>query len=198
MMTKLKAAALLAGVCTFGFFYGCILSPGSDPPPNPIPPAEYKDLTHKEDPLSNLILSYNRAEIARYEELLHPLYTFYNQTDDVQNNGLAPYLIRDTDVNVTTKLFEAAKGRLLESPNNLEKLTLQIMDGSWMQLDTVPGLPGPCEDCWTTTREYIIDAVLVGGTTTLHGNDLVQMIVVPVDENGKKLYKLYRLEDIAK
>jgi hypothetical protein len=196
-MLKLKATMLGVGACALAFFCGCILSPDQDKNGGggggtPI----YKDLTQKEDPIDNLMTSYNNANIQEYEKLLHPDYLFYNQTADVAQ-GLPEFLTKDTDVRETTNMFAAARGQYKNAAQNLDALTLEITPASWMSLDTVPGLPAPCVDCWATTRQYLVNAVLTGGQTTLRGNDLVQIIVVPVEENGKKLYKLYRVEDIS-
>jgi len=198
MMTKLKSMTLIAGVCALAFAYGCILSPDDSGGGPPVPPAVFKDLTQKEDVVYNLALSYNKADIAQYQKLLHEGYRFYNQTVDVQG-GMEEFRTRDWDINSATKMFLAARGQLTSDPaKNLDKLTLEITDGSWTAQDTVPGLPAPCVDCWVTMREYKLNLMLVGGQQGYNGYDNVQMIIVPVEEGGKKLYKLYRVDDIAK
>ena len=186
-MSSLAALSLVFCLCLIG---GC--KDTTAPPLPRIPP----DLTQKEDVVYNLALSYNKADIAQYQKLLHEGYRFYNQTADVQR-GMEQFRTRDWDINATTKMFLAAKGQLTADPAmNLDKLALEIRDGSWTAQDTVPGL-GPCVDCWTTMRGYSLTLLLVGGQSGYMANGHVQIIVVPVDEGGKKLYKIYRMDDIG-
>ena len=197
MMTKLKVALLALGVCALAFSNGCIFSPETGPVGPTLPPAESKDLTQKEDPIFNLILAYNNADIAQYEKLLHPQYTFYNQDKDVLT-GMDKFRTREWDMSSTRNMFLATRGQCPEPTLNLDVLKLEMGDGSWMMADTVPGLPTPCVDCWTTMRRYTVSLMLTGGINGWNGDDVVQIIVVPVDEGGKRLYKIYRMDDIAR
>jgi hypothetical protein len=189
-VSRIAALAVIATLCLIG---SCKDNPES--PPKIDPSTTFQPLTDKAAVIHNLVLSYNNADLAEYQKLLHPDYLFYNQAADVAQ-GLPEYITRDADINTTKNMFLAAKGQYPDPSLKLDALTLEITPASWMQLDTVPGLPAPCIDCWATTREYLLNLVFTDGQLTLRANGLVQIIVVPVNESGTKLYKLYRVEDI--
>ena len=103
---------------------------------------------------------------------------------------------RSTEIRSTTNIFLAADKRSLDPTKYIDILALEIKDGSWQQVSDFQGQP--CDSCWQTTREYFITVVMEGGNTTLNGNDLVQFTIVPVMEEGKKLYKIGRADDLQK
>ena len=193
-VSALAALALISCLCLFG----CGKDTTETPPP-PDPPKTFKPLTDKADVIANLALAYNQADIVQYEKLLHAGYTFYNQERDVQMWGMETFRTREWEVAATRNMFLAAKGQLSANPAlNLDVLSLEITAGSWTPIDTVPGLPAPCVDCWTTMRPYMLRLMLTGGASGYTADDLVQITVVPVQEGGKKLYKIYRMDDIAR
>jgi hypothetical protein len=189
--------ALFAVLAALGFV-GCILSPSVEPPP-PHHTSSYKDLTHKEDVVWNLVQCYKDRNIDRFKELLHLEYLWYNQNADVQN-GAPEFNSRDQDIEMTDKLFKAANNQSPDPDLVVDRLDLSIASDptgeNWTAVDTLEG--NPCEDCWQTLREYYITVEMNGGTKTLIGNDLVRMFVVPVTKDGIKHYYLRRAEDIKK
>jgi hypothetical protein len=176
--------------------FGCILSPTDEKAPPEKPKYVYLDLTHKEDAIKNLVTAYAEHNIRPIEKLLHEQYIWKNQDYDVAHNHLPEQIERQDDINFTHNIFLAADKASPDPTKYIDKLELTIEDGSWIQ---VPEFWGePCEDCWQTTREYFITVVMDGGNTTLYGNDLVLFTIVPVMEDGKKLYKIGRADDVQK
>lgn len=180
----LAAFALIA-------FSGCILSPDEEAP-TPQPKPTYKPLTEKENLIYNLVMCYQEHNITRYEELLHPDFIWYNQF------GSTPeYNERTDDVRLTRGLFQAAEGTHPNQALKVDKLTLQIDQTvpQWYSVADIGGVP--CEDCWETTRRYMITAVMDGGDKTLLGNDDIKFIAIGVMQSGTKIYQLLRADDIA-
>lgn len=195
MNAKLKGVLAAIAVCAFLFGYGCIFNPDQGGGGNNNgPPVVYKELTQKEDVVDNLVTCYNNANSAHYEELLHPDYTFYFQ--DVQDGGGGgkQFFTRSEDIALQQNMFNATRGAASDPALNLDKLTLTLTAGSWTSFDSLGG--AQCNDCWTTQREYTVTIIFTGGQNGYTGNDLVELVVIPVEENGKKLYKLWRLTDI--
>jgi hypothetical protein len=54
----------------------------------------------------------------------------------------------------------------------------------------------PCPGCWETDRVYRIQAQLPNSDIIYMGNDHVKFIVVPVQEDGKTIYKIRWAYDI--
>jgi hypothetical protein len=187
---SIVAAAWLFIAC------GCILSPDKNPGcQNCQDTTGFKPLTDKENVIFNLMLCYKKADINRYDDLLHEQYTWHNQLDPV-NPNLEEQWTRAQDFNATSHMFDAARSAYSDPNLNLLKLELDIKDASWsLYPDSIPGYPHPCDDCWQTTREYYITAKTEGGDTYI-GNDLCQFIVVPVTEGSAKVYKLWRADDL--
>jgi len=188
------AFALIIGTL---LLFGCIFGTDekNDKKKSPIVPT-CKPLTTKENVIYNLVLAYKTADLNCYLELLHEEFTFRVQERDVVQLGLPEYWTREEDSILTRKIFLAAKGQHPDSNRNIDRLELTIEDGSWQQVSDFQGQP--CDSCWQTTREYFITVVMEGGNTTLNGNDLVQFTIVPVMEEGKKLYKIGRADDLQK
>ncbi len=191
---KMKHAFALFVVLTAIGFVGCILSP-TEEPPKPHPSTNYKDLTNKEDVVTNLVQSYKDHNIDRFTELLHPDYLWYNQDADVAN-GAKEFNTRDEDIAMTHNLFLAADHHNPNPDKQVDRLDLSITSAPWTQITELEG--NPCEDCWQSTREYYITVELTGGTTTLIGNDLVNLTVVPITKDGTKHYYLRRADDRKK
>ena len=103
--------------------------------------------------------------VARYAGVLHPEYIWHFQPKDVAP-GSRPYLDREEDVTVTGRIFA-----------NATILLLDISPGEWYELCDYEGMP--CEDCWTTTRKYMITAQFGEGSRIHRGNDTVVIIAVP-------------------
>jgi hypothetical protein len=177
---SLRSLAALVLIACFSFLGGCknLTAPVA-------PPGALKPLTEKENVISNLVASYDRADIAGYEELLHPDYTFRMQERDVAS-GQDEFWTRDHDMHVTRNMFLAAKGQDKADPaRNLDQLTLELGPGAWSPVDSIGG--SPCGDCWMTTREYRLTLMFAGNRGGYVSNDLAQIIVVPVDEGGQRL-----------
>ena len=192
---KMKHVFVLFMVLAVVGFVGCILNPDVvAPKPHPI--SNYKDLTHKEDVVANLVQSYKDHNIEPLKELLHLEYIWYNQAADVQN-GAPEFNTRDQDIAMNTRMFLAVNHDSSVDPAKwVDRLDLSITSAPWTQITVLEG--NPCEDCWQSTREYYITLEFAGGTTTLLGNDLVTFTVVPVTKDGIKHYYLRRADDLKK
>jgi hypothetical protein len=173
---------------------GCILSPEEDPAPPPVEET-YKPLTDKENLIYNLQQTYKFTNIDKYSELLHLDYIWYNQTEDV-NNGAEPFLSRDTDISRTRNIFLAKNNQHPDPTKVIDRLELTITPAAWQQVFEIGG--EACDDCWETTRQYDIQVVMDGGNKTLVGVDLIKFTVVPAERDGKKIYLIYRADDIKK
>lgn len=195
-MNRSKTRYLIMSLLIISLFApGCILSPKGDPPTPPPPDTEYGDLTSKDHVITNLGKSYNEANIDEYIKIIHNDYLWYNQAEDVLG-GAEEFVLRDEDVLATSNMFAAKNGNHPDPNMLIDKLTLTLYPGSWTQITEIEGTP--CEDCWTTTREYFMTVVMSGVDMTYNANDLVKLWVVPVMEGDKKLYKLRRMDDIKK
>ena len=161
------------------FAFGCILDPKEDIKKPPDPTDNFKDLTNREDVVTNLLESYKKRDDARFAELLHDEYLWYMQTRDLQP-GEEQYWSRSRDIEATHFIFE-----------NAVRLELTITPHEWMPLTELGG--EPCEDCWETQREYYITAQFQPEGTIYNGNDLVKFVIVPVNDAGDGGRKEYRL-----
>ena len=194
LKTTLKCASILTIIAMFIGLAGCILNPKDDQVPPAKPKYVYLDLTRKDDPIKNLVTAYQEHNIVPILKLLHSLYIWRNQEQDVAEGLQESYSLTE-EISSTTNLFLAADKRS-DPSKYVEKLELTIEDGSWQPVYEFLG--NPCDDCWQTTREYFITLLVDGGENTVYGNDLVQFTVVPVMEGGKKLYKIGRADDVQK
>ena len=169
---------------------GC--SDNSTQPKAPKP--RYPEATTKEIVIGNLLNSYADRNIDQFAKLLHDDYIWYNQARDVVSGGLPEYYTRSEDIAITRNMFLAALHTHPTSSLWLDKLELKIYPGTWEQIIQFEEVP--CEDCWETTRPYELTLMTAGGALIYIANDLVRFIVVPVDVNGKKLYRIIRCDDI--
>jgi hypothetical protein len=185
-----KAALLLAAFLIFAA--GCVFSPEDNKTP-PKTTDQFKALSDKENIIFNLVLSYNRADITHYEQILHPDYTWYFQSVDIAR-GLPVSWTREQDLNATRNMFLGAKGQNPNTEMNLDKLQLEMTTGSWAPVDSLGGVS--CNDCWMTTRQYSLSCMIRGSFDGFTGNDMVQLIVVPVGSGSQKAYKIWRMQDI--
>ncbi len=178
---------------------GCSESGTSRPEPETV---VFEDLTEREDVIHNLVLSYQEKDIAQYSKLLlmpddtyngsaYPNgYYWYHQPGAV---GPEEYLTGEEDLSCTGYIFLAANGTPAKPTHPvIFHLDLALTEGSWSPLSELWG--EPCEDCWYTERQY--DIFLEMGDPDLHGTDNVQFYIVPVDEDGKKIYKIAVAKDI--
>lgn len=191
----MKSARMIAALLLISFLLfaaGCVLSPDDNKTPAKTTD-QFKSLTDKENVIYNLALSYNKADIAHYEELLHPDYTWYFQSADLAR-GLPVFWTREQDVSATANIFRSVRGQNSNPEMNLDKIELEITAGSWSPVDSVAG--APCSDCWMTTRQYSLTCLTSGGQNGFTGNDMVQLIVVPVGDEWQKVYKIWRMQDI--
>jgi hypothetical protein len=189
---KIKFAFMTLAVFALIGYSGCILSPNEEVPVKP-PVATYKSLTDKENLIYNLMQCYKEHNKNRFIELLHTDYVWYNQA------GSNPeYLTRTQDIDQTSKMFDAAEGNYPNPDLWIDKLELSIVQQGvyWTPLTEIEGVP--CTDCWETTRDYYITAVVNGGNLTYIGNDLVKFIAIGVDKDGQRIYQLRRADDIKR
>ncbi|UCF04222.1 MAG: hypothetical protein JSV33_09740 [bacterium] len=165
--------------------FGCILDPKEDIKPPPDNDDDFKDLTDKTDVGFNLVESYKKRNIDKFKELLHKEYIWYLQDRDVEP-GEENWWSRETDERVTDRIFDEA--------NRLE-LTIEFH-----RPVPLPELGGePCDDCWEISGDYFITAQFQPEGTIYNGNDLVKLIIVPVndpDDGGRKEYRLLMAYDI--
>ncbi len=166
---------------------GCIFGPDKDRKSRTEPPT-YRDLSEKEDVIHNLLLSYQDLDIEHYRELLHEDYIWYMQ------EGIDPeFLSRDQDIDATNGIFNSKKFGHPDENRSIERLQLEIWDGSWSAIDSLEGQP--CDDCWYTRWVYDIRLDVKSGAT-IHGHDYVDFYIVGIEEEGKKKYQIIRADDI--
>ena len=182
---RMKYAFLAFAVFALIGYSGCILSPDEEAP-QPQPKPTYKSLTEKENIIFNLMQCYKEHNLTRYEELLDPGFVWHNQ-DDTFND-------RAKDVEQTGKMFSAADGKYPDPLLWLDKLEVSISQpGTWYKMTDLDGVP--CDDCWDTTRDYYITAVISGGSTTYIGNDRIRFIAIGVMKGNQKVYLLRHMYD---
>ena len=196
-----KHTAMWISVAILLYSYGCILSPQEDPAPPDKDPVEFMDLTEKEHVITNLVLSYQEKDDTQYSKLIL-------QTDDTYNGstyangyywfnqpgavGTEESILGGQDISRTHNMFQACKIPVKDTHPKIDRLTLTLTEGSWAPVTEIYG--EPCEDCWFTEREY--DIFLEMGETDIHGYDNVQFYIVPVDEDGLKIYKIAVAKDV--
>ncbi len=184
--SRMKYAFLAIAAFALVVYAGCILSPDEDPPP-PVTPPTYKSLTDRENLIYNLMQCYKEHKITRYEELLDAGFVWHNQDDSFDD--------RATDIEQTRLMFSAAEGQYADPKLWLDKLELTIaLGGTWDELANIDGVP--CDDCWDTTRDYYITAVVNGGETTYIGNARVRFIAIGVVKDNQTIYQLRHMYDI--
>jgi hypothetical protein len=157
-------------------------------------PDPYADLTEPEHVIENLLQSYEDRNYERFCELLKdPEYLFFLQPRDVCH-GCEAYLNLEEDCDITRRMFLAAMGTPEGNDPKVDRLELAITDGIWTDIDSIGD--EACTDCQQTERIY--DITLVIGETTYLGNDIISLIVQPVEEQGKMIYKIRRAYDLPK
>jgi len=179
---------------------GCEDSSPSKPDPEP---AQFEDLTEREDVIHNLVLSYSEHNIEEYSKLLlraddayggstyQSGYIWYNQPGVIVGEE---YISREEDIARTGNIFLAATGAPAKPEHpEIYGLHLSITDGAFSAIDSLFG--GPCEDCWFTERGYNLFLEL--GTPDLQALDNVHFYIVPVDGGGTKIYKIAIAKDVV-
>ena len=197
----LTRAAFLLLIASLFYLPGCGDSGTSRPEPDP-EPVVFEDLTEREHVIDNLVLSYQERNIDEYSKLLlgdndsyngstyASGYYWYHQPGAV---GPEEYLTGEEDLLCTSYIFLAANGTPAKPIHPvILLLCLDLTEGVWAPVDSLFG--DGCEDCWYTERQY--DIFLEMGENDLHGTDNVQFYIVPVDEGGKKIYKIAIAKDI--
>jgi hypothetical protein len=180
---------------------GCLTDPEKKETPTE-EPAQFRDLTSREDVIYNLLLSYQEKNISQYSRLLLEDDDSYNGSDyqagyywynQPESEGLDEYMLRDADIASTNNLFLAAMGTPSESQHpEIYRLSLMISEGTWSQVTELFGQT--CEDCWFTEREYEIRLDL--GEDAVMGLNNIQLYIVPVDEGDVKIYKIAVAKDV--
>jgi hypothetical protein len=168
----------------------CIFDPKENADPPPAKKVEWPDMTNREDPITALVLCYENPTLSTsmtvYNGLLHSGYYFVLQLEDVPA-GQDQRMTRSEDILSTERIFE-----------NQTLLELEITPASWTQVDNFEGQP--CENCWSTERDYLIRAQFeLEGTIyeSLPGQSMVQIVVVP-DESDSSKYVIRAIFDIKK
>lgn len=185
-LTLLRLATVVFTAAAL-FILGCSDDPVRTHPP---PHNPYKSLTEKENLIYNLVRCYKEHNLPRYEELLHPDFIWYNKM------GVTPeHYVRSEDIEITGNLFMAAEHRHPDENLWIDKLDLAIVQpGTWVSI--IEFNSELCEDCWETTREYYLVLVMANGGTTYIASGSVKFVVVPVEVNGTKLYRIIRCDDL--
>jgi hypothetical protein len=162
--------------------------------------AEFKPLTTPENLIHNLVLSYDKLDIARYAELLLSTaeggygqeYYWFHQEGDATIIG-EESIPRSIDVQRVGYMFAAANNNPVKPEHTvIDKLELEIYDGVWVGVDSLWG--EPCEDCWHTKRHYYISILL--GEDTIYGDDFVEFYVVPIQEGEVTTYRIAMAFDV--
>ena len=131
----------------------CALLPAcgdNNPAAPPSQPSPYKDLTTKENVLSNIETAYNRRSIARYDELLDDNFTFYLYPGDVGGEIPASW-DRATEVLYNMRLFDKSY------PTNTCKsisMDLQFDPNNISWVDLVPDQSKYPGETWKTAVIY--------------------------------------------
>ncbi len=178
-------------------FSSCILSPTEEPPPKPTP--VWKDLTHKEDVISNMVQSYKVHDITHYQQLLTDEFIWVNNPVDYANKVVSEEsYARDIELTRTGGLFDAAEQKYADQNLWIDRLELTISTSPNAEVDMWEQMPdylgNPCSDCWQTTRTYGITAVF--GEKTLAGVAPVHIVIIGTPSNGKTYYHIARMEDL--
>jgi hypothetical protein len=184
---RMKSAFLGIAALAMIVYSGCILSPDEEVP-QPQPKPTYKSLTDKENIIYNLMQCYKEHNVTRYEELLDAGFYWHDQDGTAKD--------RATDISQTGKMFEAAEHTYPDPKWWLDRLELTIYNNPWTQVQEVDG--EACADCWETTRNYYITAVISGGATTYIGDAQATFIAVGLDEGGQRIYRLRHIYDTPK
>ena len=179
------ACMLIMSICAM---LGCIFGPEEKERSFGPPELKYEDLTEPEHVVFNLVLSYKKLDIEHYAELLHEDYIWY-----MQEGSDPEFLSRDQDINATRGIFDSKKFGHPDANKRIERLQLEIWEGSWNAIDSLEG--EPCSDCWYTRRVYDITIEMASGTT-IHGHAYVDLYIVGIEEDGKKKYKIIRADDV--
>jgi hypothetical protein len=188
----LRRVAAFAVAAAALFILGCS---DDSTQPKETPKPRYPEATAKDIVISNLLLSFKDRNIEQFEKLLHPDYIWYNQPQDV-SGGLPKFYARDEDVAITRNMFLAALHTHTNSNLWLDKLELKLYGDEWTLVSEFNS--EPCEDCWETTRAYSVTLITTGGAIIYVANDLVKFVVVPVEVDGTKLYKIIRCDDLPR
>ncbi len=143
----------------------------------------YRDLTEREDCITNLVVSHMLMNIERYAEILHEDYIYYGKKWGEVGDELGTFN-RAEDIDFTAELFQ-----------NAVCFDLEIPYGIWAAVDKIG--EEPCTDCWETTREFHLQFTLQGEDRIYMAHDLVKYIVVPVDDDGTTEYRIRLGCDVA-
>jgi len=163
------AAALLASLIILPSCFEDTTEPVKEKPA-----IDWPDMTSRDDVVRTVVLAYTNPKAgeseAKYNALLHSQYFFKLHESDVAP-GESAVMTRAEDI--------ASTGWIFENETLLE-LTITPEAGSW---DAYPEIDGePCENCWETTRSYIIRAQF-GDETVIHQSPperaFVTIIVAP-------------------
>ena len=144
----------------------------------------YRDLTEKEDCVTNLMVSHILKEFDRYAELLHQDYIWYGAKWGLYSDPLGS-LDRAEDIDLTTWIFQ-----------NTVSIELDITESEWLPVEKIEGRP--CTDCWETQRVYTFMAQDTQGGAVTSSGRYIRVVVTPVDADGTTEYRIrtiYHLDE---
>jgi hypothetical protein len=152
-------------------------------------PPRYPEATTKEIVIENFLKSFEDRNIDQFAKLLHPDYIWYNQP------GFTPeFYTRSEDIEMTGNMFLAAKHMHSNSALWLEELYLKLYTSPWMEISEFNS--EPCSDCWETTVPYYLRLRMADDGTTYIASDMARFVVVPVEVDRTKVYRIIRCDDL--
>jgi hypothetical protein len=159
----------------------CIFDPQEDPDDRPVDPIDWPDMTERDDVIKMVILCYenpkNAGAVSRYNGLLESGYFFKFADGDVEP-GDPTIMERVVDIKSTEGIFEF---------ESMLELTITPEKGSWYEYLELEG--EPCENCWSTERQYFIRAQFGDEETTYQspvGRAYLTVIVSPDEDDASK------------
>ncbi len=172
----------------------CIFDPKEDPVIPVNDPIVWPDMADRDDVIKVVVLAYeNRTDgeaLKNYNALLHDLYLFKLAPGDY-DDGESPIMTRAQDIESTEFLFDTDRTAVLE-------LTITPEVGSWSPYNTeIDGKP--CENCWSTERQYFIRAQFDDETKFYQsppGRAFAVVIVSP-DKNDPTKWVLRAMYDLG-
>jgi len=188
----LKTTFFLVALALFIAAAGCILDPKEAVDDNPVPEENWPERTDREECIEVIDMVYKHKNIEKYKEvLLKPDterenfkdgYLWFNQV--LQLDSLSEFDNYDEDCEGTQWILDNAEMiQMFLFPS-------AIVSQTWTEVDEVFG--EPCEDCWSTQRNYNFSITV--GDMIYTGDDEVQFTIGPDPDNPGK-YVIYRADD---
>jgi hypothetical protein len=103
MLKRLVILCALAAVVATA--PACIFDPEDGGGDHVVPPPQFKDLTKRENVITNVEAAYNARRLDKYDQALDVDFTFFLSTGDI-NNGLPNQWDRATEILYNSRLFD--------------------------------------------------------------------------------------------